>query len=244
MQLIWTGFILGLAGSMHCILMCGPLAAGLQALGPGKKRAHIKNFLYHGGRMMSYLMIGLLFGSAGKLISLIFYQQLLSIVSGALLLLWALFYIFQGISGSGRILRVWTRAASGLFSVLRKQKTMSSIIGLGMLNGFLPCGMVYLAATASLNNGTPGYSVLYMLLFGLGTLPAMTGIIMARNFLPSAWKFSLRKLSPVFFMLLGVLFVLRGLNLDIPYISPHITQNTNRGEINNCCSKPDVMLKN
>jgi uncharacterized protein len=243
MQLLWTAFVMGLAGSMHCILMCGPLAAGLHAASGTRQGLLIRNLLYQGGRISSYLFIGLLFGAAGKLVSILFYQQILSIVSGALLLLWAFMYIFQGVSGRGSALRIWSHAASGLFSKLRKQKTIASIFSLGIINGFLPCGMVYLAATASLNQGSISYSLSYMLLFGLGTLPAMTGIIMTRNLLPVKWKFSLRKLSPVFLAILGLLFLLRGMNLDIPYISPHFTKTVN-GNIPICSTKPPVMIKN
>jgi len=103
--------------------------------------------------------------------------------------------------------------------------------------------MVYLAATASLNHGSIGYSLLFMLLFGLGTLPSMTGVILTRNLVPIAWKSSLRRLAPVFISVMGLLFVLRGLDLNIPYVSPHIVQSSH-GKVHSCCTKPEVVFTN
>jgi uncharacterized protein len=244
MQLLWTAFVMGLAGGMHCILMCGPLAASLHSARFGKAGLWYRNFLYQGGRILSYLIIGLISGAVGKLVSVIFYQQVLSIISGALLLLWALLYIFQGVfGGRSRAMKLWSGIASGLFGKLWKQKSDASVLGLGILNGFLPCGLVYLAAAASINNGSIGYSMAYMMLFGLGTLPAMTGIIAARNYFPVKWRFSLRKFSPVFLTILGLLFVVRGLGLNIPYVSPGIIQST-KGQIPVCCSKNQLNIKN
>jgi sulfite exporter TauE/SafE len=106
-----------------------------------------------------------------------------------------------------------------------------------MLNGFLPCGLVYLAASASMNKGSVGYSLAFMLLFGLGTLPAMIGVVYSKNIFPANWRLSLKKLTPVFLSMLGLLFILRGMDLNIPYVSPHIAQASN-GLIHSCCKVP------
>jgi len=243
MQLLWAGLLLGLAGSMHCILMCGPLANGMLAASSQRKGFFLKNSLYQGGRIGAYLVIGLVFGLIGKLFSLIFYQQLLSVISGSFLLIWALLYALQRSGSNSFVIRAWSRATSGLFKRLRGHRTHLSVFGLGMLNGFLPCGMVYMAATASLNNGNIGYSLAFMLLFGMGTLPAMTGVIASHNLVPIRLKLSFRKLSPLLLTALGLLFVLRGLSLDIPYLSPKLVQN-NGAVIHNCCKHDNAAKLN
>ncbi len=245
MQILWAAFLLGMAGSMHCIIMCGPLIS-LSSTRYGNLGQGLGTILYQGGRIISYLAIGLVFGIIGQFLSLLFYQQILSVISGILLLIWALFYFIPtGNRFSSGILRIWSRTTSGLFSKLWKQKTIASVLGLGILNGFLPCGLVYLAASASLNQGSILYSLTFMFLFGLGTLPAILGLILSKKLFPSQWRIPIRKLTPYLLVILGSLFILRGMDLNIPYISPHIVQaqaghKTISAE---CCGKPDKIIR-
>ena len=238
MHLLWAGFIMGLAGSLHCVLMCGPLVLSAQTDPYGK-------VLYQAGRIISYLIIGVIFGALGKLISIFFYQQVLSVVSGSLLLVWVFFALFPGTSGFGSVvLRLWSKSTSGLWQKVRSGNRFATALGMGVLNGFLPCGLVYMAAIASLNQGNIGYSLTFMTLFGLGTLPAMLAIAYSGKLVPLKWRFSIRKLSPVLLALLGLLFIVRGLNLDIPYLSAHISQKTNNtAAIPTCGMKADVVKK-
>ncbi len=237
-QLSWAAFVLGLAGSMHCLLMCGPLITSVSS----KKYGLSGTLLYQGGRIFSYLVIGLVFGLIGKVLSLLFYQQLLSVISGMLLLLWAFFYFFPATSifGSGA-LKLWSRSTSGLFSRLWKRKSILSVLGLGVLNGFLPCGLVYLAASASISQGSILYSIGFMFLFGLGTLPAILTLIFSKKLLPSKWSFPVKKLTPYLLIFLGSMFILRGLDLNIPYLSPHIiqVQTGHKTITSQCCGRPD-----
>jgi len=237
-QLSWAAFVLGLAGSMHCLLMCGPLITSVSSKRYGWPGA----LLYQGGRIFSYMVIGLVFGLIGKVLSLLFYQQLLSIISGVLLLFWAFFYFFPATLrfGSGA-LRLWSRTTSGLFSRLWKRNNILSVLGLGVLNGFLPCGLVYLAASASISQGSILYSIGFMFLFGLGTLPAILVLIFSKNLLPAKWSFLVKKLTPFLLVVLGSMFILRGLDLNIPYLSPHIVQvqTGHKAITSQCCEKPD-----
>ena len=232
MSLLWAGFMIGFAGSMHCILMCGPLVLSAQ---PGR----YGRFLYQGGRIFSYLIIGLVFGAIGKFISLFFYQQVLSVISGLLLLTWVCVNVSKNGLGIGtNMLRWWSKLTSGLWARIRKGKQAFSAFGLGVLNGFLPCGLVYMAAAASLNQGNLGYSMLFMILFGLGTLPAILAISFSRKLVPVKWHFPSRKLSPVLLTILGLLFILRGLNLGVPFLSPSISYTSNPSKpIPVCCAK-------
>jgi len=122
MSFLWAACVIGLAGSVHCILMCGPLASGMISASSNGSRLMLRTMLYQTGRITSYLLIGMLFGALGKLVSLLFYQQLLSVVSGVLLLLWVVIMALQRSSSSGRLLKLWSRATSKLFAILRSKK--------------------------------------------------------------------------------------------------------------------------
>jgi sulfite exporter TauE/SafE len=233
MAYVWAAFVMGLAGGVHCLLMCGPLAMSALNMRNGTINRLGAILLYQGGRISAYLIIGLIFGALGKVVSMLFYQQVLSILSGFLLLLWVSSYFFKRISIATKALRLWSKLTTALSAALWKKKTKASVLGLGVLNGFLPCGLVYLAATASLNQGSMGYSALFMLFFGIGTLPAMIGIVYSKKLIPTTAQSIFKKASPVFLTILGVLFICRGLDLDIPYLSPHISQTTT-GTVNSC----------
>src|ERR1039458_4929366 len=121
MQLLWAGFIMGLAGSLHCILMCGPLVLSTK---PG----WYDRLIYQAGRIISYLIIGVIFGALGKLISIFFYQQVLSVVSGSLLLVWVFFTLFPGTSGIGSVvLRLWSKSTSGLWKRMHRGNGRSTV---------------------------------------------------------------------------------------------------------------------
>lgn len=230
MNLLWTGLIMGLASSAHCLLMCGPLVMGMSS--GGGPRAFTKPLLYHGGRMGAYAGIGLLFGLLSEVVSLIPYQQAISLFTGILLLAGAAVSFVPSVGKAG--LRAWQKLSPVAFKSVRKLPRNLSVISLGILNGLLPCGMVYLAATASLHGGTVEYSMAYMLLFGAGTLPAMAGISFAGKFIRA--KRRIAGALPYMAMVMAFLFILRGLSLDIPYLSPDISFGSG-GEVKACCVK-------
>jgi len=91
---------------------------------------------------------------------------------------------------------------------------------IGFLNGFLPCGLVYIAVFGAIAAGNIAQGSLYMVLFGAGTIPLMTTAVYFSGFLKGNRKQKIQKLIPVFVVLMGTLFILRGLGLGIPYISP------------------------
>ena len=239
MNLLWTGFLMGLAGSFHCIAMCGPLVAGFSGNNnSGVLKAFSGKLTYNTGRIFSYTLIGLIFGALGQVISLFAYQQSISILAGILLLIWAVssFGIIK-LNFQNKLTKSWPKIASNFYQKLRNYPKPLVRFGSGMVNGFLPCGLVYVAATASIHEGKIGYSMLYMLFFGLGTLPAMLGISVLINSLKAKWRMYFSKAVPYFTFLIAVLFIVRGLALNIPYLSPKIAQ-TAKGQIeNSCCHK-------
>jgi len=177
--------------------------------------------IYHFGRLSSYAIIGLLFGLLGKSFSLFGLQQQLSILVGALMILVILlpYKKFSKYNGSKPIFKIVSKVKSNLGKEL-KRKSPDTFYTIGFLNGFLPCGLVYMAVFGAIASGTALEGSLYMAVFGLGTIPLMTTAIYLGNFINLNIRSKIRKAVPVFVILIGLLFILRGMGLGIPYLSP------------------------
>jgi sulfite exporter TauE/SafE len=219
--MIWAGFVLGLIGSLHCLGMCGPIAFIL----PGGTGSLLRNvggrLLYNLGRTVTYAVMGLAFGFIGRTISLAGYQQLVGIVVGSAMILAVILptrfrtWLLTGV-GAGPLME-WLKRAFG--SLLRRG-TPASLFMIGLCNGFLPCGLVYAALVSSVTMGTVMGGMFYMALFGLGTTPAMLAVSFAGQTFSIALRQKLARLLPIGIIVLGLLFILRGASLGIPYLSP------------------------
>jgi len=91
---------------------------------------------------------------------------------------------------------------------------------IGVANGFLPCGMVYLAIAGALGTGSIKGGIFFMMLFGIGTIPLMLAVTWFGLVVNINIRNTVRKITPFFIALIGILLILRGLNLNIPYLSP------------------------
>lgn len=201
--------------------MCGPIAFMLPVDRSNSFNKVSQIAIYHLGRLLSYSIIGLVFGFVGKSLYIFGIQQQLSIIIGILMIIIVLipYKTFSNYNFSKPLNKLISKVKTSLGKALKK-KTADTFLTIGFLNGFLPCGLVYMAvfgaiATGSLLNGS-----LYMVLFGIGTIPLMTAAIYLGKFLNSTIKQRIQKAIPVFVIIIGVLFILRGLGLGIPYISP------------------------
>ncbi len=215
-----TALIFGLLGSFHCIGMCGPIAFML----PLNRKNKFKQFLqvasYHLGRLFTYSLIGLLFGVLGKGFYFFGFQQVISIVVGVLMILFILLpNVFNRFKSFDFIQRKLMKIKSKLGKELAKKEN-DTFFTIGFLNGFLPCGLVYMALFGALATGNAFKGSLYMFLFGLGTVPLMTIVAYFGNFSNVYWRQKVQKAIPFVVVFVGVLFVLRGLGLGIPYVSP------------------------
>ncbi len=219
--MLWSGFILGLLGSFHCVGMCGPIAFLLPIDRKSKSKRFFQIVLYHGGRLFSYSLIGLLFGLLGKGLYLFGLQQKISIVTGVLMIFAVILTAFsvKTLVVSKPIFKMISKVKSSLGLAL-KRKSPDTFLTIGFLNGFLPCGLVYMAVFGAIGTGNILNSSLYMILFGMGTIPLMTTAVYFGNFLTGKVRHRIRKVIPVFVVVVGVLFILRGLGLGIPYVSP------------------------
>lgn len=219
--MLWTAFILGLLGSFHCVGMCGPIALMLPVDRHNPWRKAFQIFLYHFGRIITYALIGLLFGLIGESFALFGFQQQLSIIIGLIMLSSLLFSesVLGKLNVSKPIFKWVGKLKSELGSSLKK-KNLDTFFYIGLLNGLLPCGLVYMAVFGSIAISGLLESSLYMAFFGLGTIPLMSVVIYAKEWLNSVLKFNPRRLIPIAIAVIGILFILRGLGLGIPYVSP------------------------
>lgn len=221
--MLTTAILLGLVGSLHCVGMCGPIAFML----PVDRKRPVKRFFqlssYHLGRLFTYSLIGLLFGFLGKSFYFFGFQQQLSIVIGVLMIVVILFpRMFKKISLTQKISTLIMKVKNALGKELKKQNN-NTLFTLGFLNGFLPCGLVYMAVFGAIATSTPILGASYMFLFGLGTIPLMTAVVYVGNFTKGSFRTKIQKAIPVLVVFIGVLFVIRGLGLGIPYLSPQTT---------------------
>lgn len=219
--MFWTALVLGLAGSFHCIGMCGPIAFVIPVDRTSKTRLFFQTFLYHFGRLLSYSLMGLLFGFIGKGLYLAGFQQRLSILIGAIMIALVVIpiSIFNKYNFSKPLYKVIAQVKQKL-GIYLKKKSNKAIFSIGFFNGFLPCGLVYMALIGSVSTGNVTQGALYMALFGLGTIPMMTAALLIGNFVNLSLRKNIQKVIPVFIVIIGLLFILRGLGLGIPYISP------------------------
>jgi uncharacterized protein len=216
-----SALIFGFLGSFHCVGMCGPIAFMLPVDRNNVYKKISQILLYHFGRLLSYSIIGLVFGIIGKGLYLFGFQQQLSIIIGVLMIVVVIipYKTFNKYNFSKPIYKIISKVKSALGTALKK-KTPDTFLTIGFLNGFLPCGLVYMAVFGAIASGNELEGSLYMLFFGLGTIPLMTSAIYFSNFLKGAMRQKIQKAIPVFVVLIGALFILRGLGLGIPYLSP------------------------
>ncbi|MBT8375509.1 MAG: sulfite exporter TauE/SafE family protein [Bacteroidia bacterium] len=219
--MLLSAFILGLLGSLHCVGMCGPIAFMLPVDRSNSMNKVFQVSMYHFGRLLAYSSIGLIFGIVGKGLYIFGLQQQLSIAIGILMIVVVLIpqQKLVKFNVTKPIYKIISKIKSSLGSALKK-RTPDAFITIGFLNGFLPCGLVYMAVFAAIAMGNLFQSSLYLVLFGLGTIPLMTTVIYVGKYITANTKRYIKKAIPVVVIIIGALFILRGLGLGIPYISP------------------------
>ena len=219
--MLWSALVLGLLGSFHCIGMCGPIAFLLPLNRTNRSKRIFQLLSYHIGRLFTYGLLGFVFGLLGKSLNLFGIQQQLSIIIGVGMILMILIpsKIFSRYNFS-KPMYLLVGNVKNAMGVYLKKKSSKTFFVLGFLNGLLPCGLVYMAVFGAMASGGATYGALYLLLFGLGTVPLMTVAIYLGNFLKGKAKQNILKAIPVFVVVIGLLFILRGMGLGIKYISP------------------------
>jgi len=216
-------FALGLLGSLHCAAMCGPLMLALPVPPGGPARFVAGRLAYQLGRVATYCLLGVVAGLIGKSIFLAGLQRWLSIVLGLAILTG--FLLSKKNAVAGPVMRLVAELKTAMSAQLR-QRSFRSLALLGLFNGLLPCGLVYVAMAGAVSCGTILNGIFYMALFGLGTLPTLLGISLSGKALPMTLRLKLRRAIPLGVCLLALLLILRGLALGIPYVSPNLSAGT------------------
>lgn len=219
-QLITAAMAMGMLGSFHCVGMCGPLALSLPLSSNSLWAKFSGAFLYNAGRIVTYAAFGTVFGLIGSSVAMFGYQQWLSVFMGiAIIVLVVLPKRITALKSNNAVLVFFERLRAGLGKLFFK-KGYSSLFAIGLLNGLLPCGLVYMAAAGAVATGDTQNSVLFMVFFGLGTLPVMWSVAFFGNYIGVTIRQKIRKAYPYMMTLMACLLILRGLGLGIPYVSP------------------------
>lgn len=234
---ISSGFLVGLLGSFHCIGMCGPIALALPIHQQNTVQKILSLLTYNLGRIITYSFLGLIFGLIGKTLFIGKYQQVFSIVIGLIILLILLIPFIGKKLNQGTILSKYHRMIQQqLSSLFKKEKNILNLFIIGIFNGLLPCGLVYMAIAGSLSTGNINHAILFMLSFGLGTVPIMFSVAFFGNYISQSIRKKINKAVPFVIGCMAVLLIVRGMNLGIPYISPKFEQTVN-GTTTTCCHK-------
>ena len=214
---LWTAFMIGLVGSFHCVGMCGPIALAIPYQDKTKISTAVNILLYNLGRIMTYGIIGIIPGIFGLALSITGLQKNMSIILGITLLVAAIFAIplDQRTGAIPGLSRIYPWVASRMKRVItRKEK--SAFLTTGILNGFLPCGMVYMAIMGAITQSSLLHAYLYMVLFGVGTIPLMLFLGVTGQLISLKWRRSLQRIIPIFMAGIGILMILRGITVDLP----------------------------
>ncbi|MES2619468.1 MAG: sulfite exporter TauE/SafE family protein [Bacteroidota bacterium] len=223
MEILIAALSLGFLGSFHCIGMCGPIAMALPLGRESKFKQVAGGVIYNAGRVFTYGVFGLIFGLLGKGFVIGGYQQVLSISLGVLILLGLLLPSrLSSEFGLTKVIFPFVSKVKSLLSNLFKQKSFASLFLIGVLNGLFPCGLVYLGVAGAIATGDSVKGSLFMMMFGLGTLPAMLFVSLASNLISVEWRSKVRRAVPVFVAMMACVLILRGMNLGIPYLSPEL----------------------
>lgn len=219
--MLYTAIIFGLISSLHCIGMCGPIAMMLPVDHKNPSKKALQVLIYHMGRLTSYGILGLAFGLLGRGFYMAGIQQQLSIAVGVGMIVLAVVpeKILANYNFSKPVYRLIAKIKSSLGAQF-KRKTPDALFTIGLFNGLLPCGLVYAALFGAIAMQNVSMGIAYMILYGFGTIPMMSAVVYVSSLLSMPFRSQLQKAVPIVTVVIGVLFVLRGMGLDIAYISP------------------------
>jgi len=216
MTILATALLLGLAGSLHCVGMCGPLLLALPLDASGKRQVLASMLVYHTGRILTYALLGVFFGMVGKAFALAGFQKMLAISAGVFMLAMAFMaWRFERLVTALPGFAAFTQGVKSSIGRLLRHNPKGSTFSIGLLNGLLPCGMVYaaLAGAIATTGGIEGG--LFMAIFGLGTLPLLLLVTLVGGPFGTNLRQKIRLAQPILMGIVGLLLLQRGLHLDL-----------------------------
>jgi sulfite exporter TauE/SafE len=224
---ILTAFVVGFFGSFHCIGMCGPIAIALPVPTSSNLSFFTGRILYNIGRVVTYSFLGAILGFLSGGITFAATQQVVSIILGVIIIAVVLLpQKYKNYFVQHPLTQKLSQPLKSNIGILFKKGTFSAMFLIGVLNGFLPCGFVYVGLAGAIASGDAISGAAVMILFGLGTVPAMFAASVFGKFVNIGLRTKLRKAIPVLAILLAAVFILRGMNLGIPYLSPKLSTQT------------------
>jgi sulfite exporter TauE/SafE len=235
--LFGIAILLGLGSSLHCLGMCGPIAFILPLNRTSTASKLTGTLAYSLGRVLTYAMLGAAFGLIGKSFQIMGVLQVMSVVFGVLIILVVIFpRMITKIAPVNRGYLKFNNYIQNKLGYFLKNKSASALFSIGLLNGLLPCGMVYMALMGSLAYGSVLEGMLFMTFFGLGTIPAMGTATYFSTAISASLRQKFQKAVPYVMVIFGALIIIRGLNLNIPYLSPEVKVNEKKEVTMSCCS--------
>ena len=239
-------FILGVISNLHCLGMCGPIALAIPLNRSSKSAMFLGILQYHIGRVLVYGILGYLVGYIGMGIKLFGVLQAISILAGIGIIIYAWrkkITFYKNPFSSSLVSRLSSLLSQSMGKIMRSESPLKLFL-LGALNGLLPCGMVYTALITAVVLGTPILSATSMLAFGLGTLPGLVAFSVFAQQLGNTIRSKINRYLPYQITVVGLLIVLRGMNLNIPYISPKVSFSEEKKEVvMDCCHKNTKCVK-
>ena len=228
-----AGLMIGIAGSMHCAGMCGPIAVALPTSEGSRGRYVTGRLLYQFGRILTYMTLGMLAGFGASAIALSGYESVVSITAGVLMIVTAVMQILwhRSLIPTGPVMRVTAPVRTSMRRLLTRN-SLAAMAGIGLVNGLLPCGLVLSAVFGSAATADPVGGAVFMAAFGIGTLPIMTVLSLGGGWITKRMTGATKLAMPIIALLLGTVFVIRGMHLGIPYLSPKPPVTASHAE---CC---------
>ncbi len=220
---LWTALVLGFMGSFHCVGMCGPIAMSIPRSSSNFLSLTGSALLYNSGRVLTYSVFGLIFGFLGTGITIGGFQGTLSIILGAGIILGVIFSKFFK-NRATKLIQKPTAWVTSMYGKLLRIESKTTLFGLGVLNGLLPCAFIYSGLAAAVLTNSPTHSAAYMALFGLGTFPAMYFMYLSPKILSQDTRQMIRDFIPYFAFTFGIVLVLRGLILFDLYVPDAVTE--------------------
>jgi len=236
-----SALTLGLLGSFHCVGMCGPIALAIPLKTDSWIMRILGGIIYNLGRAVTYALMGAIFGLLGQGLVMSGFQQWVSIIMGAVMIVSVLApSLYKNRFNSEKSVFGFVGKVKISLRKLFTQGSHTSLFLIGLLNGLLPCGLVYFAIAGAIATGASPSGSLFMFVFGLGTIPMLLAVSFIGNLITLELRKKMTRILPYAIVFIGVLFILRGLSLGIPYLSPPekamtIPQEQAEKETPSCC---------
>lgn len=224
-EYIIPAFLIGLGGSLHCIGMCGPLIFSSMMNNQHGNLSLVDWLVYQSGRISVYVIWGILFGFIGTSARMFGWQQNISISLGiGILAILILTKLFPQLERKFSVILLTQFWKSKLSSLLQNKIKQSDFVK-GMLNGILPCGLVYIALAGATAVQDPIKGGVFMAIFGIGTLPLLSALLFVGNQMKMNVRRQLAKWYPAFIGLMAIMLIIRGMNLG-NFFSPALLPGT------------------